>query len=113
MIDSMTEKMLTTIIDGQATIQLKQDKQAEDITEIRKSMTEIVKLEAQQVSQKEALTRMGGHIDKIDERVNEVEQQVIELRIMTARVVVKISMIAAGASAIVASVIAFVVDRVT
>lgn len=113
MIDSMTEKMLTTIIDGQATIVAKQDKQAEDITEIRKSMVEIVKLEAQQVSQKEALTRMGGHIDKIDERVNEVEQQVIELRIMTARVVVKISMIAAGASAIVASVIAFVVDRVT
>ena len=120
--DLLMEKMLTTIIDGQGVIVKKQDEQATDIKEIRSSMIEIVKLEAQQVSQKEALTRMGNHIDKLEQkteqeykenhaRINSIDDQVTDLRIMSARMVVKVSMIAAGASAVVASAFAYAVSH--
>lgn len=110
MADEILHQMLTTIIDGQQVITKKQDNQASDIMEIRKSMVEIVKLDAQLVGQKEALARVGRHMDKIEHRVNLVEGQVVDLRIVSARVVVKVSVIAAGASAIVASVFAIFVQ---
>lgn len=121
--DKILETMMSTIIDGQTSIISTQKQQADDIREIRASMNEIVKIEAQQANQKEALQRIGQHVDKVEEtsqtereklhvRINEVETIVTDLRIVSARMVVKVSTIAAGASAIVASIFAFLLPKI-
>lgn len=104
--------MLTQIINGQNNISKKQDEQAKDITEIRKSMVEIVKLDQQLANQKEGLTRIGKHVDKVEDRLIICEDRLTDLRLISSKLIVKVSMIAAGASAIVASIFAFTIQRI-
>lgn len=114
-IDAVMEKMLTAIIDGQSVLTV-------EVKQIQSDMSKLLVIEERQVNQKEALSRIGSHVDKVEAtakenytethtRINAIEQQVTDLRIMSARVVVKISMIAAGASAVVASLLAFFFNK--
>jgi hypothetical protein len=113
--DQAMETMLAQIIDTQKTL-------VADVNDMKRSLIEIVKLEAQQVSQKEVLTRMGGHIDKIEAdvkenyrevhgRINNLESAITEMRIVSARVVVKVTAIATGTTMVVGSIIAFTLSK--
>ncbi len=123
--DTVLQQMMTTIIDGQKQIADSQKQQADDIRQqaadirdIRSSMKEIIKIEAQQANQKEALTRIGGDVDrlrhwveteteKLHKRVNDLDDIVTDLRILSARLVTKVSLIAGGSGAGVGSILLF------
>lgn len=108
LIDSMMESIVEgqkQIAEGQRQIVKTQDKQAADIKEIRSTMNEIVKLEERQANHKEAMNRMDQHIGKL-------QTQVMDLRITSAKTVIKISLIAGIAGAIVGPIILRILDKI-
>ena len=101
--DHILEQMMTTIIDAQKL-------QAKDISDIKTSMAQMLVMEEKMVNQKEALSRMGSHVDTIDLRLCRQEKLLIELRIVSAKLVLKVSLIAAGASALVTTIGGFILS---
>ena len=122
--DQLLQQMLTTVIDGNANILKRQDSQDVDIKDIRSSMTELIKIDAELVSQRSAFERIGKHLDKVESqvnknyteihgRINKIDEMLTEVRIVSARTVVKVTLIAAGASTIMTGVLGLVLVKLT
>lgn len=114
--DAVIEKMLASIISTQ-------DKLVSEVGDIRTTLAKIVLIEERQMNQKEALHRIGKHVDtvevrlndaeeKLHQRLNTIEQKVIELRITSAVTVTKITLISAGSSALVTGTLLLIVQMI-
>ena len=88
----MMEKMLTTIMSDQKTI-------FGELRQIKDAMSKMLVLEEKQLNLKEALSRIGKHVDAIETRLEATEEKVTDLRIVSARLITKVSLIAGGSGA--------------
>ena len=113
--DEMTQRMLSTISSSIEKLDGK-------ITKIEDSMAKILVIEEKQVSAKEELIRLNAKYDQLQvdrdtdnavlhKRINDQEKVITELRLALRGVVVKVSIFATVAGAVVASLVAFVVPK--
>ena len=98
---AVLEQMLTTIITNQDAMSRKQETQAGDISEIKSSMVEIVRIEERQANQKEALGRMGRKLDTLDERVDKQDIAINTVKNQVATSAARVGAIATGIATVV------------
>tara|TARA_R110000744_G_scaffold85683_12_gene167445 strand:+ start:494 stop:805 length:312 start_codon:yes stop_codon:yes gene_type:complete len=97
--DQMQMQMLKTILTSQ-------EKLTEEVRGIRESMIEIVRIEERQINQKEAITRLGRAVDK-------VEQDVVFLKTQTSTMATKVGAMASIAATGITGLVMYVFDAVT
>lgn len=114
--EEVIERMLNTLMEGQKSL-------SSEVKQVREEMRKLIILEERQINQKEAMVRIGNHVDRLDadlakhksyvsEKCRRVEDQVTDLRIVSARVVTKITVISAVASAVIATLAAQFLPKV-
>jgi response regulator RpfG family c-di-GMP phosphodiesterase len=112
------ERMMATVIENQAEFKVsvaeareEQKTMRSDISQINQRLVEIVRIEERQLGQKEALTRLGKHVDGIDERISVNEEKVNDLRVVSAKLVAKVTLLAGGSGALVSGVLIIAIQH--
>ena len=84
-------QMFTTLMEEQATLRT-------DVKEINQRLTDIVKIEQEQLNQAVGMTRMGNHIDRLESEIRDQDKIITDLRIASAKLIVKVSLISGGSA---------------
>jgi len=103
--DMVLRTMMTTIIETQQTM-------AKEISDIKMSMIEIVRIEEKQISQKEAINRIGKQVDKNDGRLDVLEVSYAEMKNTQGNLSGRVALLAGGIATVVTSVVIMVIKYV-
>ena len=106
--EQMFKTMLDTIITSQENLTV-------EVREIKASMVEIVRIEERLANQKETLTRIGKIIDRMDIKIDELEEEVTLVTSkhdsMAARITWVASVIATVVTAVIAAAAQYILSH--
>jgi len=89
------------------------EKQGGDIASIKDSMTQILVIEERQSSQKDALARLGRHVDRHDEEISGIKEKVNGLLFDSGITMTKLGVISAGIAILASGTVALVVKLIS
>ncbi len=105
-----TDKLLDTLNTNVTHLANGVDALTHKVTTLEAQMGTLIRLEERQINQKEALARVGKHIDRHDDDIAELYGKVNSLRVAASVSATKLSFIAAGAGIVGAAAITIVFE---
>lgn len=105
--------LITNVANTQKSMMSTQSVMFDKIDQINTRLDALIKIEGEQVNQQNAIERMGRYIDKQDLRIESLENKMVDMRIASAKLVTRVSLIGGGGGATVASIMAFIFSKIS
>lgn len=107
--DPLLQSVATSVENLQRTV----EKQGSHIASIKDSMAQILVIEERQSSQKDALARLGKHVDRHDEEISTIKDKINSLLFDSGITMTKLGIISAGVAILASGAVALVVKLIS